>query len=204
MPFTTFAEMKTEVENWLNRSDLTTQIDEFITLAEARINRDFIKKRIRKMSTTADLTVDAQSVALPSDFLQIRRLYLNTSPVRHLEYVTPDVFWKAWAGSSTGKPKVYTIEGTNILFGPTPDDSYTGKLLYYQKIPSLASNDTNWVLVDAPDIYLYASLISAEPYIMNDKRLSTWARLYDEAIDSLELADGEHGGTIAYRAGVAP
>lgn len=204
MPFTTFAELKTEVENWLDRSDLTSKVDEFITLAEARFNRDFVEKNIRKMTTEADLTVDGQTVALPSDFLKIRRLYLNTSPIRELEYLSPNSFWKAWAGSQTGKPRVYTIEGTNILFGDTPDATYTGKLLYYQKIPDLATNDTNWLLVDAPDIYLYGTLIAAQSYIHDDTRIKTWAGLYDEAVDALSNSSGAYGGTINVQPRVTP
>ena len=41
MAITTFSELKTAVANWLDRSDLTDRIPEFIALAEARHRRDF-------------------------------------------------------------------------------------------------------------------------------------------------------------------
>ena len=39
MAISTFAELKTAAANWLDRSDLTDRIPEFIALAEARFNR---------------------------------------------------------------------------------------------------------------------------------------------------------------------
>ena len=40
MALTTYAELKTSVGDWLNRSDLTTAIPDFISLAEAQIERN--------------------------------------------------------------------------------------------------------------------------------------------------------------------
>ncbi len=39
MALSTFSELKTEIANYVDRSDLTDQIPTFIKLAEARINR---------------------------------------------------------------------------------------------------------------------------------------------------------------------
>lgn len=204
MSFDTYTNFLTEVENELDRSDLTSKIPGFIKLAEARINRDLVRKSIRKMETSSDITVDAQTEALPSDFLQVRRVYLNTSPVKELDYVSPHVFWGMWAGSETGRPKVYTIEGTNMLFGPNPDDSYTAKLSYYGKIPDLQTNSTNWLLTDAPDIYLFATLINASTHIREDDRVDGWVSAYSEAVNALAMADGSHGGNLKHIPKVSP
>ena len=50
MAIGTYAELQTAVANWLDRGDLTDRIQEFIDLAEARINRNL---RLRLMETTA-------------------------------------------------------------------------------------------------------------------------------------------------------
>ena len=39
MAINTYATLQTAVANWLDRSDLTDRIPEFIALAEARMNR---------------------------------------------------------------------------------------------------------------------------------------------------------------------
>ena len=40
MAITTYAELKTAISNWLDRTDLDDRIPEFIALAEARHRRD--------------------------------------------------------------------------------------------------------------------------------------------------------------------
>ena len=69
----TYAELKTQIASFLNRSDLTTEIaDDFIKLAEADFNS---KLRVRAMIAQVSITVNAETVALPTDFLQIRDFY---------------------------------------------------------------------------------------------------------------------------------
>ncbi len=46
MALTTYNELKTSVGDWLNRTDLTTVIPDFIALAEAQIERQL---RTRQM-----------------------------------------------------------------------------------------------------------------------------------------------------------
>ena len=73
MALTNYTELKASLANWLNRSDLTTEIaDDFIKLAEADFNS---KLRVRAMIAQVSITVNAETVALPTDFLQIRDFY---------------------------------------------------------------------------------------------------------------------------------
>lgn len=64
MTISTYAELQTSVASWLHRADLTSQIPDFITLAESKLNR---KLRLRAQETTATGTVSA-TVAF-TDFL---------------------------------------------------------------------------------------------------------------------------------------
>jgi hypothetical protein len=57
------------------------------------------------------------------------------------------------------------------------------ELIYYQDIPKLsASQTTNWLLGDAPDAYLYGSLMQAAPYLGEDERVAIWSSLYAKAV----------------------
>jgi hypothetical protein len=51
-------------------------------------------------------------------------------------------------------------------------------------------------LANCPDALLYASLIEAEPYLMNDARINTWGTMYDRAISTLIRSDeqGQYSG----------
>jgi hypothetical protein len=58
----TYEELKTQIASYLNRSDLTSQIDIFIDTTEAELNR---KVRDKDMIKRATATADAQYLTLP-------------------------------------------------------------------------------------------------------------------------------------------
>jgi hypothetical protein len=189
MALDTFSGLKTTISDYLNRDDLTSIIPSFITLAEAKFNR---KLRVRQMVKRATATLDTQYFAFPGDFLQAKEFQLNTNPITYLQYVTQNQgdYGSANQFISAGKPQFYTIIGTQIQVIPTPDTGYTGELTYYGKIPALSdSNTSNWLLVYAPDLYLYGALLEATPYLKDDERLATWSTLYTNSLGDMEIAD---------------
>lgn len=188
MAITTYSELKTAVADWLNRSDLTSAIPNFITLAEAKMNRTL---RNRKMQTSATLTLSSNYVNLPADWLENIRVQLNTNPVTPLVYETPEqILEDSQNYSANGQPLFFSVVGTQLQVLPYPDTSYGLSVLYYAKIPALSdSNTTNWLLTEAPDLYLYATLIQSAPYLKEDERIGTWATLYDQIAAELRIAD---------------
>ncbi len=181
MAITTYAQLKTAISNWLDRTDLDDRIPEFIELAEARHRRDF---KIRRMETrvTASTIADTEYYSLPDNFVAMRNIQLNTDPKTALEYMTPEQMDRVRGGSSTGKPKAYSIIGNNFQLRPIPDGVYQIEMLYYKYFTALSdSNTTNDMLTYHPDAYLYGALVEAEPYLQNDKRIQTWAGFYDRA-----------------------
>jgi|TARA_B100001094_G_C17965611_1_gene687703 hypothetical protein len=197
MAISTYAELKTTIASWLDREDLTDVIPDFIALTESRHRRDF---KIRRMETrvTANTIADTEYYSLPDNYVSMRNIQLNTDPKTSLEYLTPEIMDRVKGGSSTGKPKAYSIIGNNFELRPIPDGVYEIEMLYYKYFTPLSdSNTTNDMLTYHPDIYLYGALVEAEPYLQNDKRLQTWASLYDRAkkdlIDTNER--DRHSGT---------
>ena len=209
MSITTYSELKTAVQNWAARSDssFTNRIDEFIDLCEARVHygsgepgQPYYSEplRIRGMMTASDITISSQSVAQPTGFLELIRIYLNTDPKNDLDYMAPDRFWASSVGAtaSTGKPVAYTIEGTNFVFGPAPDSSYTGKVLHFKKMDALSdSATTNWLITNAPNVYLYGSMLEYSIWEGDDEGAGKYAALYSTAINGLVTQDkrSSHG-----------
>ena len=174
MAINTYGTLKTAVSNWLDRDDLSLRIPEFISLCEAIFNRTL---RIRPMETTiTDNTPSGtKEEALPTGYLQMREIHLNTSPIVSLSYITPEIMYRIRAGSTNARPNSYSILGENILFGPTPDSAIEYTMTYYKALTSLSDDDpTNWALLNAPDLYLYGTLLQAEPFLMNDDRVPLW------------------------------
>ena len=63
MAITTYAELQTALDNWLARTDLQSRTPEFITLAEARMNRELETRSQEKRATSA-LVADDPYVTL--------------------------------------------------------------------------------------------------------------------------------------------
>ena len=181
MAITNYSELKTAISSWLDRSDLDSVIPDFIALAEARHRRDF---KLRRMETrvTANTIADSEYYTLPDNFVAMRNIQLNTDPKTALEYLTPEQMDRVNAGSSTGKPKAYSIIGNNFQLRPIPDGVYEIEMLYFKYFTPLSdSNTTNDMLTFHPDAYLYGALVEAEPYLQNDKRIQVWSGYYDRA-----------------------
>jgi hypothetical protein len=189
MALDTFAGLKTTIADYLNRDDLTSIIPSFIALAEAKFNR---KLRTRQMVKRANGQIETAFFSYPSDWLSSKEFQLNTSPITRLEFVTEAYADQLRSSTfiSTGKPRYYTIVGTQLEFIPTPDATYTAELTYYAKIPALSdSNTSNWLLAYAPDLYLYGALLEATPYLKDDERLATWSQMYINSLGDIEVAD---------------
>lgn len=191
MSLSTYSDLQTSIANYLARSDLTSQIPDFITFAENRLRRELRIRQMLKSVTTATVANDS-TVELPADFLQVRDFVVVTNPLTPLSYSSPSSLSNDPRTSEVGVPKSYTILANDFQVSPVPDGVYTVKLLYFAAPAYLSSSNTsNVFLTTAPDALLYASLIEAEPYLMNDARINTWGTMYDRAIASLAKSDQE-------------
>ena len=198
MAISTFAELKTAAANWLDRGDLTDRIPEFIVLAEARFNRVLRIRDMETVSTAISTTAGTREYSLPTGFVQMREFHLTTDPITPLSYITPEMMSRIWAGSTKGKPEVFTIIADNVRLGPNPDATYTTSMLYYKKITALsASATTNDMLTNNPDVYLYGTLLEAEPFIMNDQRVTLWLAAFEKAVNDIQNQDNKdrHSGS---------
>jgi len=189
MALANYTDLLASVASWLNRTDLTAVIPDFITLAEERIARDLRARR--QVVTTALMTVGGvQSVTLPADFLEAENIAItSTSPQAAMSIITPEIMDRKYpAGYQTGQPVVYCYLGNTIQFGPTPDAAYTISLDYYQRL-NIATSTTNWLLTNHPSIYLNACLVEGCAYLMDVDKAQAYDARYNAAVDDLQLAD---------------
>lgn len=167
MGLATYAELKTAVADFLNKSGLAgidAKAAEFIALAEAQMNRDL---DTREMSAVATVTISGSEMSLPSDFAGTRSFRINGNPAVPLTYCQPEEFDGA---QGTGKPTRYTITD-RIVFDPAPDAEYEAQHRYRRRLPALgAQMATNWLLRKHPDAYLYGALSQALIYFRDDER----------------------------------
>ena len=185
MALTTYDELKDSIADFLNRDDLTSVIPDFITLAEADMNRGLRHWRQEKRSTAE---IDTQYSAIPADFLEAIRFYITSNDTSPLELISQSemVDRRYRSGDTSGKPAYYAVTAGEIEVYPTPDGTYDAELYYYSRITALsASNTSNWVLEYFPDAYLYGALVHSAPYLKDDERAQVWASLYANAISAI-------------------
>ena len=188
MSISNYTELQTAVSNWLDRSDLTSRIPEFIALAEAKINR---RLRIQAMETIdTAFAIANETESLPTGFRSLRRIYINTNPRQDLKYLPTNRLNAGDLGlTASDRPQFYSFEGDSFRFRPTPNSSYTATLVYYKAFDPLATTPSNTLLTNHPDIYLYGSLSEAASFLMDNELISLYVALFDKALMSAEDED---------------
>ncbi len=196
MAITSYSDLQTTIASYLARSDLTTQIPDFIRLAETRLRRDLRIRQMLKSVTTATVAADS-TVELPSDFLEVRDFVVVGNPVQSLNYYSPSAFNRNTRSWESGKPLDYTVLANDFQLAPIPDGVYTVQLFYFAAPAFLSdTNTSNAFLANTPDALLYGALLEAEPYLMNDARINTWGTMFDRAMSSITRSDqqGQYSG----------
>lgn len=179
---TTYAELKTEVLNWLNRPELTNDVATFITFAENKINRI---SRLSEQETTAAvvMTINQDYTTLPTGFLEHISLKYNDqcSDPQKTDLATRD---RAYDSNTIGLPGYFAISNNRYYWDYKPDSAYALTARYWKKW-NIASDLTNSLLTNNPDIYLYASLAHAASFIDHPKQ-QAWELAAKDCLDQLE------------------
>lgn len=184
----TYQDLVGEISDMLASEELASKAPNFIQMAESSFNRvlDTLAQETRARHYPEAGT---DRITIPNDFSGVRTLRLIAGGQKYrLTYMTPEQMVEEYGKGSAGQPKNFTIEGVEIVLAPVPDATYTIEAIYSRDLRPLAedsASSSNWLLRQAPDIYLYQSLIQAEAYLHNDERIGTWKALADGAIAQL-------------------
>jgi hypothetical protein len=194
-----YGELKAAIANRLGRTNLTAVIPDFVMLGEPRLYHGFrdIDVSVAPLRLRAMLARETVSLAaLPTGFLAAERLTVNDGAgPRPLDYLTPERFADL---APTGFARYYTHQDGGIAVeGGAPA---VFALSYYKKLPALAADsDTNWLLTNFPNLYLYSALIEAYAHLKDDARIPTAARMYAAAANALidsDQAERHSGSTL--------
>ena len=190
-----YSDLQTKVAAFLDRADLETQIPTFILMAEAAINRDV---RHWQMEKRSEATFNERYEVLPTDWISARRITVGGDTQLDLLSQAKMMEYRENSANTAGKPLFYSISSAQLELYPTPDGDYDGSMIYTAKVPELSdAAPNNWLLTEAPDLYIYGTLIHTAPYLQEDSRTAIWAGLYNAAVDALNEAseEGLYGGS---------
>lgn len=189
MTIATYSDLKTAINDWLARSDLTSKADDFIDLAEAFFN---LKLQTLNMQKTASLSTVAnqQTVTLPTDYLSMVMVSLSDDP-SPIDKVSLKFINEKYRIAQVGRPLVYCDYPDNkIQLAPTPDSVYTLNIIYYYGVTPLDNtNTTNWLLTSLPNLYLSACLYNAAGYIKDYEAQDRFAAEVITYLEDLRTKD---------------
>lgn len=177
----TYGDLKEKTAQWLNRSNLTSVIPDFVQLAETSIRRD-VRVRVQELLITGTLT--GETLAFPTRFLDARRLVVGG---KKKTYLTPEEYTDFVAASRTGDH--FTIIGESIyVLNAVSGDAYA--LLYWQQFTSfIADTDTNWLLTNAPEVYLWAACKHGAEYEKDFEAADRFEQKYQAAVAMLNASE---------------
>ena len=182
MAITTYAELQTAIGDWLNRADLDQKIPDFIRLAESTLND--VLRQADMITQSTGVTITSGRATLPADALEVVYAQVGSTEDEPLEQVSPQqlTMLRRTRTRDAANPRFYAIIGRQIVVTPTPS-SGTLDIDYYQRIPALTtSNTSNWLLDDAPHVYLYTSLLHATPFLMDDARYQVFQNTVSQQV----------------------
>lgn len=201
MAITTYAELQTAIGDWLNRADLDQKIPDFIRLAESTLND--VLRSADMVTQSTSVSIASGRADLPEDALEIVYAQVAGAEDEPLEQITPQqlTMLRRTRTRDAANPRFFAIIGRKIAVTPTPT-SGSLDIDYYQRIPALtSSNTTNWLLTDAPHMYLYTSLLHATPFLMDDARYAVFNNTVSQQVmaavksnTTLSLDDMKTGG----------
>ncbi len=190
-----YAGLQAAVEEYLGW-DVDGSIPLLISQAEQRMQRDLRLRVMERRGTNITVPGGVDNKWLPDKripgdwdvFLEMREVCLKGAPNVNLDYVAPDAFTDM--SYETGAPRAYSIVGRSLMLAPTPDKAYTILLTYYGQIPPLSeAQPTNEMLLNYPDIYLYATLAQSAIFLRQSVPGPDWMALYNEAKNAANYAD---------------
>lgn len=174
--------------------DETARIPTLIAQVEADLNanKNF---RLQDMQKDATLTTvgGTDTVALPSDYLQLDQLFFNAG-APPLRYMPENQANSLYTAQQVARPEFYSIlAGNRLKFTPTPDSAYSLTLRYKAKIPALTSlAPTNWLLTKNPNVYLHGCAFYFSPKIKDYRQVEMYRSFYDRTVTMLIDADNSY------------
>lgn len=180
---TDYTTLSDAVAGYLNRSDLTTYVPNFIRDAELLIYND-ARHRGVETEFTANTSNGVLALSGLTNFREFKWIRTSASGGGLLKPLSISQLYEMYPERTeqTAFPTYYARDGANIIFGPAGAGTIALDGVYYSLLPPLsASNTTNWYTTNAPSVLLFGALLQATPFIIGDPRIPVWASLFQEA-----------------------
>lgn len=207
----TYDEIVAASKAYADRNDIevANNIDVFIVLAEARMNR--LLKTREQSSRVITPTVDLQEYySLPPDYAGMRDIQISVTnddgsiSSAPLTMLTPELFNIKRNAPFNGR-LYYSIIANQIQVFPIQAAGKHIEIIYYQKVPNLNSHASlNWVSEGHPDMYVAGVTGEISLFAKDYETAGSWFDRMGESINELDSSDVMErwsGGPLVMRIG---
>ena len=174
MALVNYDDLVKSIVNWGHREDLNPLIPDFIALAETEMyNNEGWQLETRDMELVSTASTSGLYLALPPGFEKARSIQLETgNGLQDVKFQAPEQLIRQVA---TGMPRFFSVIGNEIEFDRVPDSAYTIQIQYYKKPdPLTLTNQTNSVMTNNPNIYLFGALHQMYLYTQDGEQAITY------------------------------
>jgi hypothetical protein len=197
----TYTQLQSRISDDLNRTDLTTQIQQCILLAIQHYKNE--RFWFNETTTTLTATVGQAYVTAPSDILSIDHLYITVSS-RNIELIQKDLNTIIdGRPTSNGQPCSYCYHQNRFEFDRPAASAYSLPLYYVKELTALSSgSDTNGWTTDGEDLIVFHAEKKLYANVIKDQAKAGVAAAQERdaltAMRSLARARTTTGYTKAY------
>lgn len=159
-------------------AETVSQLPTLLRMAEYKLDR-MARVPARESVSIVSTTADVSFLPLPSDYRELKSVYLGNAP---LAGVSLDAM-QAGYGGLTGSPTTYSIVDDQIYVAPVPVEAATVTINYLKRLdPLTPSNQTNWLLANNADLYVYALLVQVCGFLHDLDAASVYKSLLEETL----------------------
>lgn len=193
MSYTTLVASQTtagSIANWINHGSVVASADTIVGEAES-----FVYRRLRHFrmltSTTGSMSLSNQFIALPSDYLEDKTLYVTGVNYQKLTRKTLEEVLASYSYDGSGnlvpaQPLIYFNDQNNLNFDSLPDQTYPYQLFYYQQPAALSTSITNFLTSTYPRLMRCACMAAACEF-MKDNGMGNYDRTYWDQLAEQEV-----------------
>jgi hypothetical protein len=169
----------------LSQSTISVPVlDLIVSLGEKRLYRDV---RSSAQDAALTLTVTGNTAPLPPDAIEVRSLYFTNGVA--LEYMPYEQIQTRLQlqGQTARKPIFYSQQDDTVVFWPMQGDGTVILGRYYRQFGSIVTQGLqgNTFFARWPELWLYAALTEASPYIGEVTRLPIWEQRYQQCANDI-------------------
>src|SRR5512139_1192742 len=178
MALASYSDLQASIASFLHRDDLTSEIPDFIKLAEADLQ---VRAKLSQWDTSASVTVTSGTGPLPSDFAKATSVTYGAGDYT-IDFMSQIGYDAYAAAGETGSPEFYTIRGSTLKVYPF----YSGDVIlaYTARFTPLSTAaTTNSLLTLFPDVYLHGSLSHACVWNRDAEGAAMYGALFDNGVN---------------------